>query len=656
MTPSERRHSADTIVYAVLFLFFFQLISEFVEAIYAFGLLGTGIPTEIVSVILFFAPVLLLLWPGALKGRAALIPPFVMIICRLIAAMVGTRERMLISGVGVAGAMIWLPALLWQLGRDEIDKTPQSLGLGLLLAVLSSILFRTAGSGLDLSTRGPFQAVAWLLAAVAAFLLIRRAPTAPTHLEPSARGLTPFVRLVVLSLGLSSALILLYFAYTSPNVVARWSEASYPAVVITLVVGMGLPAALGLLRRGPLLGWSKGTLWIINTLFITTLVVALRIHQLHFPVDPAAYPRYAPDVTLVHQLPLFVMLLLVSCIFVDFSLLAHEIVSARPSLWALGGAFTVSSLYWVAMVFAHVFTTVYDYIPMVGPAFRDRFWLVHLIAGLGLVLPLLAVRRLPRPWNIGAAWGATIALMGLAAVGAVLVTMARPSEPPPKPALTVVTYNIQQGYTDDGQKGFEDQLAVLRALDADIIGLQESDTNRISGGNADLVRAFADALDMYSYYGPTTVVGTFGIALLSRYPIEQPRTFFMYSIGEQTATIEALISVGDVTYNVFVTHLGNGGPIVQQEAILQIVEGRQNVILMGDFNFRPDTPQYALTTALFDDAWLRRWPEGVEDSGLQPTKRIDHIFISRELDVEDARFIDDPASDHPAVMAVLRSQ
>ena len=61
-------------------------------------------------------------------------------------------------------------------------------------------------------------------------------------------------------------------------------------------------------------------------------------------------------------------------------------------------------------------------------------------------------------------------------------------------------------------------------------------------------------------------------------------------------------------FNVFVTHLGNGGPIIQQEQVLQLVQGKENVLLMGDFNFRPDTDQYRLTTAMLNEAWLLRWP------------------------------------------------
>ena len=75
---------------------------------------------------------------------------------------------------------------------------------------------------------------------------------------------------------------------------------------------------------------------------------------------------------------------------------------------------------------------------------------------------------------------------------------------------------------------------------------------------------------------------------------------------------------------------------------------------MGDFNFRPDTEQYALTTATWQDAWLLKWPTGIDDQGNNPSDRIDHFFISPGIIVEDIRYLNSPASDHPAVLASMR--
>jgi endonuclease/exonuclease/phosphatase family metal-dependent hydrolase len=350
----------------------------------------------------------------------------------------------------------------------------------------------------------------------------------------------------------------------------------------------------------------------------------------------------------------------------DWALLSRELFSIRPSPRYLGASFALSSLFALIVILGQAFTTVYDYIPVIGPFFRDKFWLVYLVPGLVVSLAVLWVRgpflQQRRPADrTRSLLPAAIAVLGLAALAGVTSTAARPATPPETPSgVRVLTYNIQQGYDADGLKNHTGQLEVLRRVDADLIGLQESDTNRVAGGNGDVVRYMADQLDLYSYYGPKTVPGTFGIALLSKYPIENPRTFYMYSEGEQTATIEAQVRVAGKLWNVYVTHLGNSGPIVQQTAILEGIEGRKNVILMGDFNFRPDSPQYEQTTVLLDDAWLLRWPRGVDDQGRRFDggnhfdQRIDHVFVSPGTKVEEAWYITDPESDHPALAVEIR--
>jgi endonuclease/exonuclease/phosphatase family metal-dependent hydrolase len=86
---------------------------------------------------------------------------------------------------------------------------------------------------------------------------------------------------------------------------------------------------------------------------------------------------------------------------------------------------------------------------------------------------------------------------------------------------------------------------------------------------------------------------------------------------------------------------------------LQELDGLENVIAMGDFNFRTDSEQYALTTQTLEDAWLLRWPSGIDDKGHNPDRRIDHVFLSPGLNVQDARFHTGPESDHPALIVEL---
>ena len=648
---------------SIFFLFTFQLITEFVEGIYAFGLLGTGIPTEIVSILLLFAPLLLCLLPRPLRGRSLALVGCLALVLGIAGMFPDTRARMLISGVGTACALIYLAARLWELGHKGQKGDGMAVGLrlgaGLAGGLALFILFRAWNSGLYPYAEIWFRVVAALLALVGMVALLRSPKAAPTPQElgeaetPHRAG---FWSTAALSLGLSACLAMLYFAFASPNVIARWSGANYIVLLGLVVTSLAVFAAW----LSGLPGWMQAfnprivLLW--NAVFVLLMSGAILPHQIDFPPTPQGYPLPEPTPGSLAYVALYGMVVLFPVVLVNFSLLSAELVRRRPSQRTLGGGFTISALFLLVMIFAHVFTTVYAYIPVIGPAFRDRFWLVYLVLGVVMTLPVLLVRQarstswqiLPRP----VAW--TIIGVGLAALVGAGFNAANPGPPPEgKQELVVMTYNILQGYSESGSRDPQAQLEVMRQAQPDLIGLQETDTNRLAGGNADLVRYLADQLDMHSYYGPKVVTGTFGIALLSRYPLENPRTFYMYSEGEQTATIHAQVTVNGRRFNVFVTHLGNGGPIVQQEAILEEVDGLENVIAMGDFNFRPDTDQYALTIQSLEDAWLLRWPSGTDDSGYNPSRRIDHVFLSPGTRVLEARFHTGPESDHPALMVVL---
>jgi endonuclease/exonuclease/phosphatase family metal-dependent hydrolase len=653
------------IVYSILFLFFFQLISEFVEGIYAFGLLGTGIPTEIVSVLLLFAPVLLSLLPKPWSGRGLALVACLALIAAVTGMFLDTRARMLVSGVGTACALIYFPARLSELGRESAGRSGNEmnaalkLGAGLAGGLVLFILFRAWNSGLYPYAENWFWAIAVVLAIVGMVGLLRSAKPASALEEPVKDELPPaagFWSTAGLSLGFSACLAMLYFAFANPNVIARWSGANYIVVLGLTVTSLAVFAAWLSGMPGRLAAFRLKIVLLWNTVFILFMMVAILHYQIRFPLDSQGYPYPEPVPGSLAQVILYAMVVLFPVVLVNFVLLSAELVARRPSQRVLGGGFTLGALFLLIMIFAQVFTTVYDYIPVVGPFFRDRFWLVYLVLGLVMALPVLLVRRvqitnwliLPRTF----AW--TVIGLGLAALIGAGFAAANPASPlEGRRELVVMTYNVQQGYTETGSRDLQAQLQVVRQANADLIGLQESDTNRIAGGNADLVRYLADQLDMHSYYGPKVVPGTFGIALLSKYPIENPRTFYMYSEGEQTATIHVQVSVDGMRFNVFVTHLGNGGPIVQQEAILQELDGLENVIAMGDFNFRPDSEQYTLTTQTLEDAWLLRWPSGIDDKGHKPDRRIDHVFLSPGLNVQEARFHTGPESDHPALIVEL---
>ena len=181
------------------------------------------------------------------------------------------------------------------------------------------------------------------------------------------------------------------------------------------------------------------------------------------------------------------------------------------------------------MIFAVIFTIVWDYIPLIGPFFRDMYWFVFLVIGLGISLPVCLVKKqtiifktLKKATKFKIKPVGIIVLLAVATITSAFMLEFTPKKPPGSiDSINIMSYNIQQGYDEDGNKNIEGQLKVIKEEDPDIIGLIESDFCRISSGNSDIVRLIANELNLYSYYGPKTVTGNFGLALLSKYPIKK---------------------------------------------------------------------------------------------------------------------------------------
>jgi endonuclease/exonuclease/phosphatase family metal-dependent hydrolase len=685
--------------FAILFLFSVQLITDFIEGIYAFGLLGTSVPIEIIAILFLFSPLLLLFFRKGISDRALLVLGELLLVCRAVEPYLDMRFRMLISGLGVALFLIVLPALLWKYANSSQSTIARLLGLSLILAISFGLLYKAAYPGYDYTTDSRIGAIMGVvLALLAGFLLPRilyhpikdhYEPTSPNHQRKTAP-------LLLCILGLITTWGLFYFAFGSLNVIYRWS--STDSRVITLTIPFGLCwIAICLVNPGFWRLLRPIVLWIWNLGFVLSLALTLLARQVSFPVTPQGYPLSESPVPLWGMAAMWVMLLCYPVILVNFTLFANGIIAHRPSLPHLGASFAFGSLILLVFIIAHISTTVYDYFPVIGPLLRDRYWLVYSLLGGLMFLSALCVSPSPRKrgvWGeitppvpfIGQVQGESGASLEMKTpiskpsvlnshskstwwiLGFILVISSsvrssiyfidnnpHPTVVPSEETLSFATYNVQQGYSG-GDKPFKNpqrQVEVLRNFDVDFIGLQETDTNRIANGNADLVDYFSNELDMYSYYGPNPVAGTFGIALLSKFRIQNPRTFYMFSTGEQTACIHAQIVIKDRTFNIFVTHLGNGGPIIQQEQVLQEIQGLENIILVGDFNFQTETEQYRITTRMLNDAWLLKWPTGIDDQNFNPLDRIDHVFLSPNFQVQNAQLWAGDESDHPAVFVKI---
>jgi endonuclease/exonuclease/phosphatase family metal-dependent hydrolase len=654
MDQSEHQQRASILLITIVWLFFFQLITEFVEAVYLFGLLGSDIPPEIGMVLLYLSPLLLFFFRNRISPRWLRLLLTMALLARAVEIILPTRGRMMVSGIGVAAMLMVFPAILSHPRSPESRfRFVRQIGMGLILALFVAILTRALHSGSDLFAFGMFKLIAWGLTVVALVLLWRH----PFAQEQVAQNGTPRKgRVIAYVLGVASILVTFYFALTAPNVVARWAGVSHLSVYVVLML-VWLIAGWWWLRRGNLP--SK---WIIlwGVGFAVMILLSVLPHQVNFPstVD-GGYPLLAPQIALWQVLPLYLMLILSPVLLFALAVYLDGILDETPQLSTLAGAFGLAGGYTLIMVLAQVFTTVYDYIPVIGPFFRDKFWLVIFIPALGAVLPLalslekeeagpVFSSRLRRDWLVASLGIILIALLGHN------LMVANPQPPTEAGEMVrVFTYNIRQGYDLAGERNFDGQINLIRTKSPDILGLQECDTARIAGGNADIVAYFADRLNMYAYYGPSPVTGTFGVALLSRYPIENARTFYLFSLGEQVAVIEADITIAGQTYKVYVMHLGNRGPIFQQEQLLELMRGQENVIAMGDFNFRHYEEQYDITVAEYDDAYSHAMDRNIP-ADFDVEDRIDHVFVTPGTSVTYLEYLMQPESDHPALFVEIQ--
>jgi endonuclease/exonuclease/phosphatase family metal-dependent hydrolase len=364
------------------------------------------------------------------------------------------------------------------------------------------------------------------------------------------------------------------------------------------------------------------------------------------------------------QLVLFLMLLLFPVIFLDMSLFVNHLRQLNPAPRDLVPGMLLGATALVVLVFINIFTNVWGYIPPVSSLFRNMFWLPFLLSTVGI--SLLAWGKgnpEPDPSLAGAGWNwGWLVLLGLIFLGCGAAALRTgPVQPArtDKTSLLVMTYNIQAGNDGFAESSYERQLDLIRQVSPDVVSLQETDTARISLNNNDYVRYFASKLGYHSYYGPTTVTGTFGTAILSKYPLHNTRTAFSFSDQDEIGTAEAEIEVGGRRLTIYDVHPdgSDAAKLAFARSLLERSGDKTDVIALGDYNLRDHEEAYQLIAGQFTNAWVSVYPSkiGSDVTDMSGDNRIDHIFVSISLGVRNPIYLLPPASatDHPVHWAEI---
>ena len=235
----------------------------------------------------------------------------------------------------------------------------------------------------------------------------------------------------------------------------------------------------------------------------------------------------------------------------------------------------------------------------------------------------------------------------------------------------IVTYNVRRCVGNDRRLDVGRIAQVLAALEPDIVALQELDVGRARTGHVDQAGEIAEQLDMACHFNAAMRVEKelYGDAILSAHPEKLIQAgplpgYDRLPVLEPRGALWIEVMLDQQPVQIINTHLGLVPREQQHQA--RFLAGPSWIehprcagakILLGDFNATGTSVVYRTLTAKLAAARNlapRRAPTATFPSQL-PVLRIDHVFVSPQIQVRDLFAPFDPltrvASDHlPLVM------
>lgn len=642
------------IALGIFFLFLIQMAGTLVESIYILDLMNTSLDEKVLGLLFFFTPVLLFAYRAKRPALTGWILFGILALFRGVTPYLPTLGRMLTSGTATGAALTLLPLLLTARVKGESRPFPAFwIATGFALGVGFSILLRTANSGLDYSLFPNGGWLGWLLGAALGYGFAALDWGETGRIRAKSSSVTPSLVGIFLVVGLA------WFAFSAPSVISRWTEGNYQWIVITISALTSGWAIISSNRPDWLKKISPPALLVWNGAFALALALTILAHRIPFPVSPDSPYVVVGQPTWIQNLPLVATLLLFPVIYFDLHIFAARIRRADPGPRDLIPGVLLGSLSLVILVFFHIFSNVWGYVEPISPWFRNKFWLPFALLA-GLVAALVGWKGVKSPDHseqrqreIPLGFTAFLIVVFLGTALSVFLTTRIGEFEPAQDSLLVMTYNIQGANNDSGERSVEEQLALIRQVDPDILALQESDMARVSLNNNDFVRYFAGKLGYYSYYGPTTTTGTYGTAILSKYPLLNPQTIFSYSDQDEVGTAVVEIKVEGKTFTIYNVHPAGSDRVMLAfaETLLDSAADKTYLIALGDYNLRDYEEAYQLIDSRYTNAWVSNYPSKISPDGVDMSgkNRIDHIFFSSNLQARDPVYVLPPesATDHP---------
>ena len=234
--------------------------------------------------------------------------------------------------------------------------------------------------------------------------------------------------------------------------------------------------------------------------------------------------------------------------------------------------------------------------------------------------------------------------------------------------MKLLTFNVQhfRNYiTRDID--FEIFDRVIKKLDPDVIVL-----NEVFSGNSifgDEPKIIADRLNMNYYFGQAISIskGDYGNAILSKYEIINPSTIKIPDpkLKDENVYYESRVIIKCEINNIIIlgTHLGlaKSERALGIETLLSLVtklnNNNQKFAILGDFNMTPNDDLLVPLLKVCKDS-VNDYCDDVKYytfPSINPTQKIDYIFLSNNIDINYYKIINVVASDHFPILVSINN-
>lgn len=242
------------------------------------------------------------------------------------------------------------------------------------------------------------------------------------------------------------------------------------------------------------------------------------------------------------------------------------------------------------------------------------------------------------------------------------------------PRLRLLSYNIQTGIAARGYRHYVmhswkhvlpdsqrlinlNQIASL-VREFDLVGLQEVDGGSLRSGFINQTEYLARRAHFPHWYDQTNrnlgLIGQHSISFLSRL---RPTEIVEHKLPGRIpgrGTLSVSFGEGEDRLMLLIVHfaLGRRARLAQIRYVGALVRQYPHTALMGDLNFGSDSPEMELLLRL---SGLREPVHGLHTfPSWRPNRNIDHILVSRSMEIESVRTLNFPFSDHlPVAMEVV---